>query len=711
MTQEKISLAKAEDPACSKKKNGTQPARPVGKQGAGPIICRILLCIMCLCPILIFHAVRSGKFDHLIFQYRDGRKAAAERIQDSPDERRSAAELLAKGKKLAIGDSVESVQAVGYYRKAAELGNVEAQFLLAKWYDKGEGVPQNREKALFWYHKAVEKSSSFSMESQKAKFILGRAYETGDGVAQDKAQALEWYHKAAQGSLSALAGEGKPEAAFALWRLYDAGDGVPQDKEKALYWLRKAADLRNCDAEFRLGGMYETGDGVSRDKKRALELYKESASSYCETSDDAMFALWRMYDAGDGVPRDKEKALDWLRKAADRNNVAAAYTLGMMYYRGDGLDKDIHKAAPLLQRAAEKGDEKALDAMRQDDLRKALEENLKAEQDARREELLRLADASARSGGYQLAEAYAEGAFGLPRDKDMSLFWYIWAAKAGDSKAMLTLWRKYDTGDGVPQDKEKALEWLLLAGKEFDAKALLLLGRLTEQGCSLLPQSRTLAAELYSNAAKRGNSEAMFLLASMMEAGDIVPQNKKEALALYHKAGHGCPLAAYRLSRLYSRGEGVESDQDVAAFLFEQARKRIPGPEDAAGQLALGQAYAEGKDVPRDKHLAAFWLCRAAEQGNAEAQFALGALYADRSAAPFDKKQVYEWFSKAAAQDNAEAQWRLGLLYDTGDGIPQNKVKAAEWYGKAAKRGNENARTALQREDIRKALEEDGKAP
>ena len=77
---------------------------------------------MCLCPILIFHAVRSGKFDHLIFQYRDGRKAAAERIQDSPDERRSAAELLAKGKKLDIGDSVESVQAVGYYRKAAELG-------------------------------------------------------------------------------------------------------------------------------------------------------------------------------------------------------------------------------------------------------------------------------------------------------------------------------------------------------------------------------------------------------------------------------------------------------------------------------------------------------------------------------------------------------------------------------------------------------------
>ncbi len=299
MTQEKIS-GKAEDPACSKKKNGTQPARPVGKQGAGPIICRILLCIMCLCPILIFHAVRSGKFDHLIF-YRDGRKAAAERIQDSPDERRSAAELLAKGKKLDIGDSVESVQAVGYYRKAAELGNVEAQFLLAKWYDKGEGVPQNREKALFWYRKAVEKSSSFSMESQKAKFILGRAYETGDGVVQDKGQAFEWYRKAAQGSGSGFVGRGNGDAAFALWRMYDTGDGVPQDKEKALYWLQQAEKLGHDEAEFRLGRAYETGNGVPQDKVRALKLYGWLASSYGGVAGDAMFALWRMYDAGDGV--------------------------------------------------------------------------------------------------------------------------------------------------------------------------------------------------------------------------------------------------------------------------------------------------------------------------------------------------------------------------------------------------------------------------
>lgn len=92
-----------------------------------------------------------------------------------------------------------------------------------------------------------------------------------------------------------------------------------------------------------------------------------------------MFILGRAYETGDGVPQDKKKALDWLRKAAGSGHAAAAYTLGMMYYRGDVLEKDIHEAAILLQRAAKNGDEKALDAMRQDELRKALEEAGKAQ--------------------------------------------------------------------------------------------------------------------------------------------------------------------------------------------------------------------------------------------------------------------------------------------------------------------------------------------
>lgn len=285
---------------------------------------------MCLCPILIFHAVRSGKFDHLIF-YRDGRKAAAERIQDSPDERRSAAELLAKGKKLDIGDSVESVQAVGYYRKAAELGNVEAQFLLAKWYDKGEGVPQNREKALFWYRKAVEKSSSFSMESQKAKFILGRAYETGDGVVQDKGQAFEWYRKAAQGSGSGFVRRGNGDAAFALWRKYDTGDGVPQDKAQAAAWYREAALMGDVDAPMRLARMYADGNGVSRDMDKAILWYHWAAST---GSGEAMLELGRIYAEGDGVPQDTWMAAAWYCKAHDNEQ----YLKGRQAVKELGVD-------------------------------------------------------------------------------------------------------------------------------------------------------------------------------------------------------------------------------------------------------------------------------------------------------------------------------------------------------------------------------------
>lgn len=257
MAQEKDVQNKAEDSA-QRRKRPFAKTSPSQEEGKAATIGWRILGIACVCMSLLFLAVRSGMFDHT-FSPRHGRHVF-QPIPDPPNEQYSASELLAIGKELSTRGNAKSYQlAADYLRKAAELGKVEAQFLLAEIYDRGRGVPQSREKAPFWYRKAAE-GRLYPQESREAMFILGRAYETGDGV-----------------------------------------------------------------------------------------------------------------------PQDKKKALDWLRKAAGSGHAAAAYTLGMMYYRGDVLEKDIHEAAILLQRAAKNGDEKALDAMRQDELRKALEEADKAQ--------------------------------------------------------------------------------------------------------------------------------------------------------------------------------------------------------------------------------------------------------------------------------------------------------------------------------------------
>ncbi|MCK5097449.1 MAG: SEL1-like repeat protein, partial [Desulfobacteraceae bacterium] len=42
------------------------------------------------------------------------------------------------------------------YKRAAEQGYAKAQYNLGAMYDKGIGVPQNRNKAAYWYRKAAK---------------------------------------------------------------------------------------------------------------------------------------------------------------------------------------------------------------------------------------------------------------------------------------------------------------------------------------------------------------------------------------------------------------------------------------------------------------------------------------------------------------------------------------------------------------------------
>jgi uncharacterized protein len=59
------------------------------------------------------------------------------------------------------GDGVtrDFVEAVKWYRKAAEQGYVEAQWSLGYMYDKGDGVTQDYAEAVYWYRKSAEQGN------------------------------------------------------------------------------------------------------------------------------------------------------------------------------------------------------------------------------------------------------------------------------------------------------------------------------------------------------------------------------------------------------------------------------------------------------------------------------------------------------------------------------------------------------------------------
>lgn len=104
-------------------------------------------------------------------------------------------------------------------------------------------------------------------------------------------------------------------------------------------------------------------------------------------------------------------------------------------------------------------------------------------------------------------------------------------------------------------------------------------------------------------------------------------------------------------------------------------------------QYQLGDIYAKGEIVPRDKDKAVEWYSRAANLGHADAQLVLGYIYGNDDARR-DKKESAKWFLKAAEQGIAEAQLKIGKMYYNGDGVSQNKQEAAQWFRRSAEQGN-----------------------
>ena len=77
-------------------------------------------------------------------------------------------------------------------KRAAELGDVKAQFNLGWVYGNGQGVAKDEAEAVKWYRKAAEQGDA------KAQFNLGLMYANGQGVAKDDSEATKWFRKAAE---------------------------------------------------------------------------------------------------------------------------------------------------------------------------------------------------------------------------------------------------------------------------------------------------------------------------------------------------------------------------------------------------------------------------------------------------------------------------------------------------------------------------------
>ena len=98
----------------------------------------------------------------------------------------------------------------------------------------GEGVPSDYHEAERWYWRAAEQYRAKAEQGDDdAQWIIGRLYEEGDGVPQDSTEALHWYRRAAE------RGHGRAQVDLGL--LYQDGEGVLTDYVAAYAWFSVVA--------------------------------------------------------------------------------------------------------------------------------------------------------------------------------------------------------------------------------------------------------------------------------------------------------------------------------------------------------------------------------------------------------------------------------------------------------------------------------------
>lgn len=187
-----------------------------------------------------------------------------------PPEPPTASDTAAQARKdfreaMALARAGHMAAAAPYYRKAAENGHVEAQYILATMYRTGRGLPRDMAQAVKWYGRSAE--GGYPM----AQFTLGNMHLKGDGVPRNVPMALVLLGKAAE--------QGHPQAQYNLG-VYYYSQGGQAGYRKAENWFLSAAGQGESSSQYALGRLYSTPhDGVRLDRVRAYAWYSLAAAN------------------------------------------------------------------------------------------------------------------------------------------------------------------------------------------------------------------------------------------------------------------------------------------------------------------------------------------------------------------------------------------------------------------------------------------------
>jgi TPR repeat protein len=463
---------------------------------------------------------------------------------------------LARTYQRGLGGDVDLVWAVHWHRSAADQGMAAAQFALGEMFSRGEGVLPDAEAALRWYRLAAGQyhvGAKLAIERMEMQLVGGARMRRNPrgrrqlGGAERRNDDSAWVRAAESGDA---------ESRYALGQMYNLGLGVGVNAVDAQRWYALAAESGHARAQLALAGLLERQG--SRD---AVDWYLKAA---VQGEAQAQFALGRIYCGGQGVAPDFLRGMGWYMKAAEQGHDLALLTLGNLF-AGDLRHVAVHCFAQAAGRGAAQAQ-------------------------------------------YLLGQQYAQG-HGVTQHAERAFMWFEKAAAQRHLPAEAALGLAYLQGNGVEKNTKLAFYWLQKAAVQGDAAAQLHLSGLFANGCDGQARDTTQALDWCQRAAEQG------LAAAQSNLGVLYAQLRRTDFAIQwweKAAAQEEPQACYQLALACLKGEGVERNPSRAFTLLLVAAEAGVAP----AQSRLGWMYANAEGVAQDFIAAYQWLSLAAAQSD-----------------------------------------------------------------------------------------------
>lgn len=512
-------------------------------------------------------------------------------------------------------------RAVEFYVKASDAGNKEATFRLGQLYENpSTGLVKNLQKSCQFYLKAIQQNHAdalkaaegvlHSLNDQQLEYELAYIYEN---VLKNMSNALIWYtksavkgHAKALSTLQRLAAQ-DPKFAYDIGKLYEP------DIHTALKYYLMASQRENIDAQKRLEQLALTGNV------------------------DAQYCLG--FDYYSQYKKNILEGVKWCMKAAEKNHLLAI----------NYVTKTVFPADIYLKMAQwyELGDQVSVNMTR------SLEFYIKA------------SDAGDLNASYQLGFLEEQKPI---KDLDKAIVYYAKAMQGGHILAKTSLER-------IARIPHKQACYLL---SEFYKKSDMEQSLRYALCAAYLEHPQ---AKAYFETAQL-TSPLAWLVAEAFDTGEtailIIPKNLPRAVRFYEQLEPKSPhyiKAHLRLMNIYESGEG-----GVGVNKTKVAHSSIKAATDPTQEQALEKAktlvkelkvpdlsfelgaFFESLKQPRES-LAHYKF--AADKSHPRASAALSALAQADAALAFSTGQLYE----SDNSDQAIEYYRIALTKSNADCI------------------------------------------